>query len=371
MLKTQLRLEQRRAAQLERRVADLQASLQGYERDESVQSKLAACELALRNEKKRRSAAEQAAKVAKSEAFRIKRSMSEARVDTQDRVNSAQSQFADTTRRNNKLEVANSRLRKQVAELEREIQEQFEDSVAKQRVAEEAVKVAENECDSVRRVMQVQKQQLNDALRGNNAALGKERAAKTRLKAALSKSRLETQHAKKEAASATAKAKAHLDAKSTLQKQVKELQKKVKRLQRRVTTEQPDAAEFNGNGGGDIGIGSGGNGNGGSSEEVSPSSNINSNNFNGPSTTTTNKPVVITHDAHFERAMKEAAQEREKLVVLAQREQQIAKRLRDELKDTNDVVEQREKAVEQMRVCSACLSVVSVVSVCSICSVCR
>ena len=86
VLKSQLRLERHRTAELESKLQQLRDQI-ADPAEAATEEALRACELQLRNERKRRSAAETAAKLAKGEAFKFKKALSETREDAQERVN--------------------------------------------------------------------------------------------------------------------------------------------------------------------------------------------------------------------------------------------------------------------------------------------
>ena len=58
--------------------------------------------------------------------------------------------YGETTRRTNRLERANKDLRRQVKELEAEIQTNFEEGVAQRHAANENIRAAQTETDAVR-----------------------------------------------------------------------------------------------------------------------------------------------------------------------------------------------------------------------------
>jgi len=313
VLKSQLRLEQHRTASLEERLQKLRAQLTDPD-DAATEESLRSCELQLRNEQKRRSAAETALKLAKREAFKVKKALSETRETAQERINAAERRYGETTRKTNKLEAANQSLRKQVKALEDEIQQNFEETLTRKHSVAEELRASQAQTAALQQQLSQVKQQLSAAIHGNKGAVGKERAAKQKLKAALTKSRLETGKVKTELSDAQAKIAALTLARSTLQKQIKSLKKSVdesdpkglsaaslKNLLAQVSTAQEAT-----------------------SKQTNPSS------------------------SKLQRALDEANEQREKLVVLAQREQEISRRLRDDLKQAQVESEAKQKQLEEM-----------------------
>jgi chromosome segregation ATPase len=378
VLRSQLRLEQRRSSDLVRQLEELRARLSddvSSSSSSSVSSSsslvspadaLRALELQLRNEQKRRAAAEATLKVAQAEAFKFKKALSDTRGDAQQRVNESERRYGDTTRRCNELEAANARLRLQVRELEAETQEQFEVHAAQRREDQGALHDARAAAALLQSEQTDMRRQLAEAAQTSKAAVSKAEAGKQQLKAALGKARLEAQQAKAETAAAAAKVKELTLAKSALQKQVKFLRRgggpagaELDKLIAEVTGGYKDGGAGGGGGGGDDdgegGGGGGAGGAGGGCDGEDDNSSSTNNNHTGAAASGAPQghlAKAVADASTIARLTAEvtAAEETQgKLVVLAQREQEIARRLREDLKTAEDGLAAKTVAADELQ----------------------